>query len=187
MKYIIEHMEDEVYDWCILEYNHISKVVGAENLIITNVKDGADKIKDLGKVMAQSVTELGLDLKQVCLLDPEAEQRLETEDKKEFDYLLLGGILGDSPRKGRTKELAARVDCQRRNLGEKQMSTDTAVYVAHLIMDGKRFEDIRFAEELEIVTGENESVTLPFRYVIEDGKAVLPEGFIEFIKLREEF
>jgi ribosome biogenesis SPOUT family RNA methylase Rps3 len=187
MKYIIEHMEDEMYDWCILEYHHISKVVGPENLMITNVKAGADKINGMGKILAQSVAELGLDLKRVCLLDPEAKQRLNAQDKKEFDYLLFGGILGDFPRKGRTKELAAKVNCPRRNLSDKQMSTDTAVYVAHLIMDGKKFEDIHFAEELEIVTGENESVTLPFRYVIEDGEAVLPDSFIEFIMRHEEF
>ncbi|MBW3011533.1 hypothetical protein KY326_04920, partial [Candidatus Woesearchaeota archaeon] len=83
--------------------------------------------------------------------------------------------------------LAAKIKCPRRNLGDKQMSTDTAVYVAHLIMNGKKFEDIHFAEELEIVTGENESVTLPFRYVIENGEAVLPDSFIEFIMRHEEF
>ncbi|MCK4669564.1 MAG: hypothetical protein KAT43_00045 [Nanoarchaeota archaeon] len=187
MKYIIEHMEDEMYDWCIIEYNHISKVVGSENLLITNVKVDAEKIKHLGKIVPESVSELGLDLKQVCLLDPEAKERLDTEDKKEFDYLLFGGILGDFPRKERTKELAAKIACQKRNLGDKQMSTNTAVYVAYLIMKGKKFEDIHFAEELEIVTGANESVTLPFRYVIENSEVVLPDGFIEFMKHKEDF
>ena len=187
MKYIIEHMEDEMYDWCILEYNHISKVVGSENLIITNVKVGAEKIQHFGKIVSESVSEMGLDLKQVCLLDPDAETRLNTSDKQKFDYLLFGGILGDYPRKKRTKELATVIDCPKRNLGDKQMSTNTAVYVAHLIMKGKKFENTHFAEELEIVTGEHESVTLPFRYVIEDGEAVLPDGFIEFMQHREEF
>ena len=35
MKFIIEHLEDEVWEWCILEYRHMSEFVGKENLIFT--------------------------------------------------------------------------------------------------------------------------------------------------------
>jgi hypothetical protein len=36
-------------------------------------------------------------------------------------------------------------------------------------------------------TGKYEECILPFRYVIENGKVVLPKDFIEFIKKRKSF
>ena len=38
MKFIIEHLEKKLFEWCLIEYEHISKIVGKNNLIITNVK-----------------------------------------------------------------------------------------------------------------------------------------------------
>src|SRR3989344_3965037 len=38
MKYIIEHTENKIYDWCCIEYKHISKLVGRNNLIFKNLK-----------------------------------------------------------------------------------------------------------------------------------------------------
>src|SRR3989338_10620936 len=30
MRYIIEHLEEKLYPWCLLEYTHISKMVGKD-------------------------------------------------------------------------------------------------------------------------------------------------------------
>ena len=184
MKFIVEHMEPEMYSWCVIEYTHISRIVGKSNLIFTNVKKGAELINNIGDVRIESVKELKLN--NLCLLDPSAKQLLKTEDKKQFDYFLFGGILGDFPRRRRTGKLSD-VTKDKRNLGDKQMSTDTAVMVAKMILDGKKFEEITFKDGIEIEMGLNESVEFPFRYIIKDGKPILPEGLIKYLKQREEF
>ena len=185
MKYIIEHLEEEVYDWCVLEYKHISQIVGKENLIFTNVKNQRWKLEGLGEVMKESVKDIQFE--NSLILDPNAEIPLHPEDK-EFGHLIFGGILGDYPPRKRTeKELSVHLNIEKRNLGSKQMSTDTAVYVAKKIIDGKKLEEIQFKDEIELDLGEKESVQLPFRYVIEDGEIVLPPGFVDFMRERDEF
>ncbi|PIY60291.1 hypothetical protein COY95_02525 [Candidatus Woesearchaeota archaeon CG_4_10_14_0_8_um_filter_47_5] len=139
----------------------------------------------------KSAAELGLS--RVCVLDSNAEKTLAPEDCNLFGYLVFGGILGDNPPKRRTLPLIQHMErmtkgerIETRNLGDRQMPTDTAVYVAHRILEGRKLSEFRFAEELEIVisdeSGVQESVTLPFRYVIEEGKPVLAEGLVEYIK-----
>ncbi len=44
MKFIIEHLEPELYPWCLIEYKHISKIVGKNNLIYTNINKEYKKI-----------------------------------------------------------------------------------------------------------------------------------------------
>jgi ribosome biogenesis SPOUT family RNA methylase Rps3 len=188
MKYIIEHLDPELFDWCFLEYSHISEIVGKENLIFTNIKKAEDKIKlkALGTVEEKSVKELHL--QKMCVLDPDASNTLAPEDATQFDYLLFGGILGNWPPEKRTKkELSSKINSQTRNLGTEQMSTNTAVYVAKKIIDGKRFSEFEFIEELTIPIEEGEEIILPFRFVIENSKPVLAKGYIEFVKKSEMF
>jgi ribosome biogenesis SPOUT family RNA methylase Rps3 len=186
MKYIIEHLEPEMFDWCVIEYRHISQIVGKENLIITNVKKGNEKIEELGEIHKESVS--GMKLQKACVLDPEAMLALHPEDSEEFEYLIFGGILGDHPPRKRTKpELTSKIDADSRNLGDRQMSTDTAVYVAKKIVDGIPLRKIKFKDGIELDVAEGESVILPYRYVLENGKIVLPEGFVEFLRDRDEF
>lgn len=182
MKYIIEHMEPKVYPWCLLEYTHISEIVGKKNLIFTNVKSGRKLLEPLGKVRKESVNELGL--KNICILDIPAEKTLSKKDNK-FDYIVLGGILGDYPRRKRTAKITAQAE--RRNLGPKQMPTDTAAYAAKQLLAGKKLSDIKFKDKIEIFLGPKESVMLPFRYVKIDGKILLPKGFVEFLKRKRNF
>ena len=188
MKYIIEHLDLGLYDWSLLEYTHISEIVGKENLIFTNIKKQEDKeqLEKLGQVEEKSIKELKYP--NLCILDPAASQTLSPLDKKEFEYLLFGGILGDWPPQQRTKkELSSKMDAERRNLGEQQMSTNTAVYVAKKIMDGKKFSEFEFVEQLLIPVEDGEEIELPFRFVVEDGKPVLAPGYIEFVKKQDVF
>jgi len=178
MEYVIEHLDEKVFEWCFLEYRHISLIVGKENLLFTNVT--SNKLEKLGKVNKKSV--VNLKLKKAIVLDPDAKETLTAEDCEKADFLIFGGILGDYPPKKRTKQaLSSKMKCLKRNLGEKQMSTDTAVYVAKKIAGGKKLSELRFAYMLEVKTGENESMELPYQFVIENGKPVLAPGFIEFI------
>ncbi len=184
MKYIIEHLDPEVFEWCLIEYQHISEIVGKENLIFTNVKKDAEKLEGLGEIHSESVKELGFD--NACLLDLDGEKTLAPDDKR-FDYLIFGGILGDDPPQKRTALHLGDMNLEKRNLLDKQMSTDTAVLVAKKIIDGTTIDKIEFKDGIEIEIEEDESVMLNFRYVIEDGKPVLSEELIEHLKKREEF
>ena len=173
MKFVIEHM-DEISEWCILEYTHISEIVGKENLIFTKVN--SDKLNGLGIIKKESVHNLKFE--NVCVLDPEAEKILSPDDK--FDYFIFGGILGDFPPRKRTREI--NIEGERRNLGDVQMSTNTAVYVAKKISEGKKFSDLDFQDDLIIPISDGEEVILPYRFVKENGKLVLPPGYIEMAK-----
>lgn len=185
MKFIIEHLEPKLYKWCIIEYTHISEIVGKDNLIFTNIKkNDVQKLDKLGKVYTKSVKDMTF--KNSCVLDPFAKKELTCDDK--FDYMILGGILGDEPMKRRTEiELTNFVEAKVRHLGKKQMSTDTAVYVSKYITDGGKFSDIKFQDEIEIDIREGESIQLPFRYVLIDNKPILPNGLVEFLKKRKDF
>ncbi len=194
MIFIVEHMEDELFDWCMLEYRHISKVVGKDNCWFTNI-DPADKkkLEPLGTVHEKSVADLGL--KRICLLDLNASGTLAPNDAKEFDYMVFGGILGDNPPRGRTKALRLALEKKAkenalgiRDVGPVQMSTNTAVLVAKTILDGTPLEKIPFLDTIQIEMGEGEEVELPYRYVAgKDGKPILPEGLIEKLMQDEEF
>lgn len=184
MKYIIEHLEDEVWDWCILEYAHMSEVVGKKNLIFTNVpEEEHPKISHLGEVRKESVKQMDLDLKRCCLMEMITDEKLTPNDKNNFDYLIFGGILGDHPPQGRTKILHDL--CTMRSLGREQMSTDTAVMVSHKIIGGTKIEDIQFQDTIELELNDGEDLILPYRYVVENGKPVLPKGLFEMLKNQE--
>ncbi|MEM4267675.1 MAG: SAM-dependent methyltransferase [Candidatus Woesearchaeota archaeon] len=189
MKFVIEHLDSRLYKWSFLEYNHISKIVGSRNLIFTNVKSRFARqiLENLGKVYKKSV--LQMNLKSVCVLDPFAKKTLEPKDRRKFRYLVFGGILGDCPMKRRTtKNLTAKmIFAESRNLGHKQMSTDTAVAVAKRIIDGENLSMLKFKEKLEINLRKGESIILPFRYLVVDDKVLLPDGFIDFLSKRKGF
>ncbi len=192
MKFIIEHLESELYEWCLIEYEHISKIAGKDNLVFTNIKNKKDKSKleKYGHVYDKGVSELGL--KNICVLSQYADKTLAANDKNNFEYFVFGGILGDNPAKKRTIELTEEMEkkgvkFETRNLGEKQMPTDTAVYVSKKILDGKRLNELKFVDELEIEINENESVTLNFRFVVDDNKLVINEKLVDYLREKEGF
>jgi ribosome biogenesis SPOUT family RNA methylase Rps3 len=161
----------------------MSYIVGKENLIFTNIPEKErHKLERFGKVYSESV--LNLRFSRCCLLDSVAEQELATKDKEKFEYFIFGGILGDNPPRGRTKVLH-KLNCDMRNLGKEQMSTDTAVLVTNMILNGKKLNEITFKDTIELETNEGESVILPYRYVVENGKPVLPKGLFEMLKNQE--
>ena len=179
MKFIIEHLESKLYEWCLIEYAHIAKIVGKQNLIFTNVKSPKEaiKLRKLGEVKKESVTKLNL--KNSCLLDPKASKLLSPKDK--FDYFILGGILGDFPEQGRTeKYLTSKLkNVEVRNLTDKQMSTDTAVLVTKLIATGTPIDKIPFLDSplITIKNGDiTEEINLPYRYISKDNKPLMSKG-----------
>lgn len=190
IKFIIEHLDPKLWKWSQMEYQHISNIIGKENTIFTNIKSNKDKIKlsKFGKVYSSSIKDNKMLNKfgrnQICILDPSAKETLNPSDSKNFKYVVLGGILGDYPRKRRTKkELTDHLNgIAIRNLDKFQMSTNTAGYVAWKILIGTPLSDIKFARKLKINVDEYSDVELPFSFVKENGKLVLPEGYIEMVK-----
>jgi ribosome biogenesis SPOUT family RNA methylase Rps3 len=185
--YIIEHLEPQVWRWCLIEYEHISNIVGKENLWITNVKRKNAKLEQFAKIFKQSVKDLSLS--NACVLDPEASSLLTPQDSK-FEYFIFGGILGDHPPKKRTKKELTKFipQFEKRHIGKKQFPTDNAVYVVKKILEGKKFEELEFKDFHEIHFDEFRSVELPFRYVLkEDGKPLISEKIVKYLKNKKKF
>jgi ribosome biogenesis SPOUT family RNA methylase Rps3 len=184
IKFIIEHIDPELWDWSYMEYKHISEIVGKNNTIFTNIKkeDDKNKLSKFGKVYSKSIKDDFLLNKfgknNICLLDPGAKETLCPKDSKKFKYIVLGGILGDYPRKKRTK---------------KEL-TNTAGYVSWKILNGTNLNKIKFARKLKVKIDETSYVELPFSFVKEkvkkeiNGKIkeveefILPDGYIEMVK-----
>ncbi|MBI2659870.1 hypothetical protein HYX07_01785 [Candidatus Woesearchaeota archaeon] len=192
MKYIIEHLEPELYEWCLIEYVHISKIVGKNRLIFTNVKGkkSSKKLRKFGSVFEKSVSVLGL--KGICVLSQYSKKTLKTKDKDAFRYFVFGGILGDNPAKKRTNAIikklkSKKIRFQERNLGNRQMPTDTAVYVAKRIFYGKKLGDLKFVDNLEIEVNENESININFRYALDGNKAIISDKLVNYLRNRKEF
>ncbi len=188
--YIIEHLEPEVYPWCLIEYKNISKIVGAGNLWFTNIPQTSNEAKELekfGKVMTESAS--SLNLKNSCILDPDAKSTLSPQEAKSFDYFIFGGILGDyPPRKRTTPELTSKIkNAQARNIGKKQFSTDNAVFVVHEIANGKDMKDMKFKNKITIKINEIESIDLPYCYPLIKGKPQISEELVTFLKNKKSF
>ncbi|ODQ63995.1 DUF431-domain-containing protein [Nadsonia fulvescens var. elongata DSM 6958] len=194
-KYIIEHMESEFSEWVRLEYLAIQKDVGLENFYLSSLPAGttdADIPKSLIDNKIQwttcEVTKFaekypGFDYSRVCLLDPSADQDICPEDTDKFDFFLFGGILGDHPPRDRTGELR-KYGFPGRRLGKMQMTTDTAVRVTQLVVEGQnKLDGINYIDYPEFRFNKMESTEMPFRYVLDaEGKPILPEGMLDLIK-----
>ncbi|MCU0642399.1 MAG: SAM-dependent methyltransferase [archaeon] len=188
--YIIEHLEPEIWEWCLMEYENISKIAGRANLWFTNINSqdrNAKKLEKFGKVIHESVATLGL--KNACILDPEVPKTLEPEEAKSFDYFIFGGILGDYPPRKRTSpELTSKLkNAQARNIGKKQFSTDNAVLVTKRIIEGTPLKDMHFVENLTIPINEIESIDLPYCYPLVDGKPQISGKLINYLKKKKSF
>ena len=53
------------------------------------------------------------------------------------------------------------------------------------VVDQIPFEKLEFKDGIEIEIEEGFATQLPYRYLVENGEVVLPEGFVEFIKSEE--
>lgn len=185
--YIIEHLEPEIYPWCIIEYKHISQIVGKDNLWITNIKKDSDKLKNYAKIFEESVSEIKL--QSPCILDPDAAETLSPTDRELFDFFIFGGILGDHPQKNRTKTdlTSKKPNIPTRNIGKKQLSTDNAVFVVQQIINGTPFNQIPFQDGIEIPLREGESTLFPYRYALVKNKPLISPDLIKYLKNKENF
>ncbi|KAJ8664032.1 hypothetical protein O0I10_000310 [Lichtheimia ornata] len=205
MKFIVEHMEDGMHEWCTLEYRHMIQICGADDMYFSGLTENV-----LNNCMPEDLKQAhchqedvmhlpGVDPSEVCLLDPSATEPLKPEDGEKFKYMLFGGILGDDPPRDRTKELR-KLGFAGRHLGPIQMSTDTAVNVARRVaVDKVPLDEIPYIDSPEIYFSKHESVNMPYRYIAitktittKDGqektikKPLMPPGMLELIKKDSE-
>ncbi|KAJ3328277.1 hypothetical protein HDU76_010263 [Blyttiomyces sp. JEL0837] len=164
--------------------------VGKGNLILSGMTTETlsnslnEFIKTNATCTSKTVLDLVPDISKVLLLDPAAEKELSPDDGKVhgFEYLLFGGILGDDPPRDRTKELRVK-GFATRHLGKHQMTTDTAVIVSKMVLvEGIPLNKIPFVDRPDIKIFKNESVEMPFRYVVENGEPKVPKGFIDLLR-----
>lgn len=182
--FIVEHLEPRLWKWCLIEYKHISKIVGKNHSLFTNIK--SKELSKFGKTIKNSVS--SLNLKNACILDPDAKKTLTPKDAKKFEYFIFGGILGSYPRRKRTKEeLSKKLDFTSRNIGKKQFSTDNAVCVVKEIIKGNKLKDLRFKDKIEIKLGKYDSVVLPYRYLVINNKPLISEELIKYLKRKRGF
>lgn len=184
--FIIEHLEPDLYDWCVIEYKHISKIIGRKNLWFTNIKKkDFTKLSKYGKVMNGSVK--SLKLKNSCILDPESFYQLNYTKANKFEYFIFGGILGDFPPKKRTKEELSKFlsKVPRFNIGKEQMSTDNATYTVKKILAGRTLKSLQFQNSLNIKINKILSTHLPYQYNVVKGKPLVSLELIKFIKKRD--
>ena len=183
--FVIEHLEPEIGKWLYMEYMHTSEIVGKKRLVFTNVKNQKDieLLSKLGTVKRESFAEIFTPEKTI-ILDPKASKKLRPEDFGGKEAVVIGGILGDDPPKGRTRKLVtARLpNATVRNLGKEQFSIDGAAYVAKLVSEGKRIEEIPVKKGLTIKLNRFAEIYLPYAYPLKEGKPVISEGLIEYLR-----
>ncbi|KAL8802684.1 MAG: hypothetical protein Q9182_003642 [Xanthomendoza sp. 2 TL-2023] len=183
--YVVEHLDPECGPWSTLEYTAIAnESIDAEaTFCLSSAPEDLELPGSLTDIKGfnlehRSVEDVYQNRKdRVCLLDPAAKEELSPKDTHHFDIFVFGGILD------RTSELRKKGFTGRR-LGPVQMTTDTAVRVTRIVIQGQTaLNDIPYIDHPEIRIDEHESTEMPFRYVKDaHGKPVMPEGMVDLIK-----
>jgi len=184
MKIVIEHLEPTLSKWVLIEYEHSFRIAG-DLLLITGVK-----IEGLPST-EKRFYEL-FNPSRVIILDPKAEKKLRREDLRDKDAIVIGGILGDHPPKGRTKELLSDKfpEAVKRNIGDKQFPIDGAVYVAYKVIEGSELDDIPYVFGLLIRTrykGVSREIYLPYAYPLINGRPLISEKLIKYLTNSEDY
>ena len=188
---IIEHLEPEISPWLLLEYRHVSQIHGKERVWFTNVPIRYHRLLRLyGRVFEESVIELlvkvFIDPSQTIILDPSASRRLQYSDLVNAKYIIIGGILGDHPPRGRTRIYItnrAPPIVRAFNIGEEQYSIDGSAYYVKYLIEHKNDKGFQYVDGVRIET-EYGYVYLPYRYPLVNGKPLLADGLEYYLKYR---
>lgn len=173
---VIEHLEEHFSSWWKIEYERVAAFIEPKGhrLLITNAAQ--QEMPTRANVVCHKghVNET-LPFDRVCLLDSEAPETLSPADAPKFDYFLLGGILGNVDEFDFDRTSVLRdLGYPRRNLGNMQMTTDTAAMVTSLIVHEEvPFEQLQFIDrpEFPIAVADasedsKESLIMNFRYLV---------------------
>ncbi|WP_460126236.1 hypothetical protein [Stetteria hydrogenophila] len=179
---VVEHLEERATRWLVAEYLEVIKVAREAGLtpFFTNVRDEA-----LAALLEKSGARVDprpgwslFNTPYTIVLDLEAEKQLEPWELAAADTVVIGGIMGDHPPRGRTRLISFMyTDAAKRNLGPHQFSVDGAARVVVEVFKGKRLKDLKIqvgvSFKVNTLQGEIE-VFLPFAYPVgEDGEPLL--------------
>lgn len=190
---VIEHLEEEVSEWLLAEYRSAMEIAG-NRLLFTNMPQHICKILGLTleKCFQNSILELKGVLyssyERLIILDPKAETLLSPHDIEKADVIIVGGILGDHPPRGRTHLLLsskAPKEVGLRSLGDHQFSIDGAVYLVKKVIEGKSLEEVEIMVnptiKLHGFYGVEVEITLPFAYPIVNGKPLISKDVLRIL------
>ena len=187
---VIEHMEDGISRWMLEEYREAVRVAGEQGyrVVIAGVarEDIAALLEGLGAEVLGVGGERVYDRVDAIVLDPRAPKPLEPWEAGRACCLVIGGIMGDHPPRGRTRLLSWRyLNAAKRNLGPHQLSIDGAVKVALMIASGRRLGEVGMTVKpgirLKTPMGEVE-VQLPYAYPLRpDGRPWIAEGVVRLL------
>jgi ribosome biogenesis SPOUT family RNA methylase Rps3 len=178
----IEHCEQELSPWLLLEYKHCAKL-WKNNLVFTRVTDKTTirTLQTLGHTEAEKA-DIVFSGKHGIILDPQAKKPLTPDDCHASDVIVVGGLLGFEHPKGRTKTMISdKSRFETRHLGRIQLSIDGAAFVTKAICLGMRLEDIEIAREIVIKHDSVHSTVLPFGYPVIDNHPVITPGLVEYL------
>lgn len=183
----IEHLEDTLGIWLFLEYRHSCLIAGNRNIIITNLPAKYHHLlrRYCSLLEEKSVLELYPHEKMI-ILDPQAPEELSIKDLESAEVVVVGGILGDHPPRGRTKKLLSSRAPRaiKRNIGEGQYSIDGTVYVVTRFLETGTLSSIKYVNGIVIrdeVQGVVREIKLPFRYPMVDNKPLITPGLREYL------
>jgi len=185
MRFVIEHLEPELSEWLFIEYLNSARIVGRQRLLITNVKKKSDfsRLSRIARVERKRAREL-FKPDEVIVLDLCAKRKLSKADLSDKQAVVVGGILGNDPPLGRTKELLTKSlrGAVVRNLGKHQFSIDGAVKVAKLVSDGEPLGKVPVQQGVEIKINKNYSTFLPYAFPLVKGKPMISRELVKYLK-----
>ena len=185
MLFVIEHLEPKLSEWLQIEYSHAARIVGRKRLLITNVKKKKEfrKLSRVARIERKRVHEL-FRQRELVVLDPRGRKNLFHADLQGKRAIVIGGILGEEPPLGRTRELLTKLlpRAQARNLGRHQFAIDGAAYLAKLVLEGKRLWEVPVQLGLEIQISEVHSTFLPYAFPLIGGKPLISNELISYLK-----
>ncbi|MEM3601189.1 MAG: SAM-dependent methyltransferase [Candidatus Bathyarchaeia archaeon] len=182
--FVIEHLEPKMGKWLTIEYKHASQIVGKNRLLFANVKKKthAFKLSKFGSVRPESFAEL-FHPREIIILDMKASNPLTIKDFAGKKAVIVGGILGDHPPKGRTFTLitSRAPEASARNLGKFQFGIDGAIYMAKGVSEGIPLEEIPIKRSLTIKASETHFIHLPYAFPVREGKTIISQELIEHL------
>lgn len=188
---VIEHLEDGISRWMLEEYREAASVAGASGYGVVVANLGRPELAALvGRLGVEALLESGVgeyNRVEAIVLDPQAPRPLEPWEVEASCCLVVGGIMGDHPPRGRTRLVSWRyTNAARRNLGPHQLSIDGAVKVALEVARGRRLGEIPLVVsprvEVETPLGRVE-VELPYAYpALGDGRPWIAPGVLRLLE-----
>jgi len=189
---VIEHLEPCLSPWILSEYRFVSKLFGRNRLIFTNVKNPKSRevLLKLGNVYFDRFINTFKDIiRKSIVLDSQAELSLKREEVLKAEALIIGGIMGDHPPKGRTYKFitkeVVKAGALARNLGPEQLTIAGAAYIVKVIEEGFELSDIKIMKglriKLELSKGIELELYLPYAFPLRNGKPVIPKDYIDTI------